>query len=138
MRKELKILITDPNDEFVGQKLTGHCVFYDVYYRGGTGQPIEDLFLATLPDGSKKKYLSSQINTMHYEGQLLEEEIERLGAKVGDIVKIVRTGSGSYSSGFKADEPQTITKIDSTGYVEFSNGIARMFRPDVEVISYSV
>jgi hypothetical protein len=64
----------------------------------------------------------------------LDKELERLGAKVGDMVNIVRSGSGSYRHGWNDKDTHKITKITSNGYVQFDNGMAEMFRPDVEVI----
>lgn len=61
-------------------------------------------------------------------------EIERLGANVGDVVRIVRVGSGGWKRGFTPMDPHVITKITAAGNVFFDEGEAIMYRPRVEII----
>lgn len=125
------VIITDKNDVNCGKEFPGWLAFYDVYYRGGTGLPIEDLYIVTI-DGKEHRYLSSQIDTGHYKSQELKNEIERLGANIGDKVRILKSGSGRYHSYFMKEPFHIITDIQSNGYVIFDNGAAEMFRPIVE------
>ena len=128
------IKITDTEDKYFGKELVGCCIYYDYGHNGGTEYPIVDLFSATTPDGTSKRYLSTQIDVEHYEDQLFQKELIRLGAKVRDNVMIVREGSGSWGNGFDLNIPHEITKINKNGTVEFDNGDAKMFRPDVEIV----
>lgn len=135
---QMTVIITDKNDVNYGKEFPGWLVFHDVYYRGGTNMPIEDLYLVTI-DGQERRYVSSQIDVEHYKAQLLKKEIEKLGANIGDKVKVLEDTSGSYGAKFfkRRDEIgfHTITDITSSGYVTFDDGEAVMFRPKVEVIN---
>jgi predicted aconitase with swiveling domain len=126
-----KVKVIDPKSPLCGQILDGACIYYDIYHRGNGGP---DLFQVTDKEGNEHRLLSTQIDVDHYEKQIRDEEVALLGADVGDTVIIERTGSGSYSCGFNADEPHVITKISSCGTVYFDNGKASMFRPGVRVI----
>ena len=64
---------------------------------------------------------------------LLSFEEGLLGAKVGDVVRIVESGSGTVGKGFYISDNHVITGIDWTGHVEFDGGKAVMFRPRVQV-----
>lgn len=132
------VIITEKNDANCGKEFPGWLAFFDVYYRGGTGQPIEDLYLVTI-DGKECQYISSQIDVEHYQAQVLKNEIERLGANIGDKVKVVHDTSGCYGKAYYDRETQigshTITGITYNGYVTFDNGEAEMFRPEVVVIN---
>lgn len=119
----MKVRINDPNSEYFGQEFDGGCVYYDLYHTGSS----PDLYIVKTPDG-ERRYLSTQIDEDHYKAQLFTEEVERLGAKVGDKVIITRTGGGTFRAGFKADEPHIITGIDYLGYVKFDNGTAECFK----------
>lgn len=132
------VIIIDKNDANYGKEFPGWLMFHDVYYRGGTTLPVEDLYLVTI-DGQECRYVSSQIDVEHYKAQLLKKEIESLGAKVGDKVKVLEDTSGSYGAKFFKRRNEigfhTITDITSSGYVSFDDGEATMFRPKVEVIN---
>lgn len=123
--KKVKVI----SGKYEGQIFDGHRFFYDYQYTGSS----PDLFTIKTSDGDVT-ITSDKIDIEHYEVQLLEEELERLGAKVGDVVKIIRAGSGSFMRGWDNKVPHIITKITSGGYVEFDNGMGKMFRPDVEVV----
>lgn len=127
------VIITDKNDVNCGKEFPGQLEFYDVYYRGGTGLPVEDLYFVTI-DGKEHRYVSSQIDVKHYKAQELKDEIERLGANVGDKVRIIETGSGGWRPAFMKEEFHIITDIKSYGDVVFDDGAAYMFRPVVEKI----
>lgn len=135
---ERTVIITDKNDVNCGKEFPGWLAFHDVYYRGGTTLPVEDLYLVTI-DGQERRYVSSQIDVEHYKAQLLKEEIERIGAKIGDKVRALRETSGCYGKQyFDRKENKgfhTITNIDCYGNVTFDNGEANMFRPEIEVIN---
>lgn len=135
---ERTVIIIDKNDVNCGKEFPGWLAFHDVYYRGGTTLPVEDLYLVTI-DGQERRYVSSQIDVEHYKVQLLKEEIDRLGAKIGDKVRVIHETSGSYGKRYydreKGDGFHTITDIDCYGHVTFDNGEANMFRPEVEVIN---
>lgn len=135
---EKTVIIIDKNDVNYGKEFPGWLAFHDVYYRGGTTLPIEDLYLVTI-DGQERRYVSSQIDVEHYKTQLLKEEIEHIGAKVGDKVRVLHETSGSYGKRYydreKDEGFHTITAIDCYGNVTFDNGEANMFRPEVEVIN---
>lgn len=115
--------------EYAGKEYEGCRCYYDYLHTGNS----PDLFIIKTPNGDKT-VTSLQIDVAHYEAQLLEEEIKRLGAKVGDVVNIVCSGSGSYAEDWNENIPHQITNITSNGTVEFDNGLATMFRPDVEII----
>ncbi|OMF38786.1 hypothetical protein BK133_00865 [Paenibacillus sp. FSL H8-0548] len=127
------VKIIDPTHKYFGQELTGGCVYYDVYHQGNGGP---DLFQIETPEG-KQNILSTKIDEEHYWDQLKAIHIEQLGANIGDTVKIIRSGSCSSKANFDWRVPHVITKIDSSGYVEWDGGEATSFRPDVEVISRS-
>lgn len=123
--KKVKVI----NGKYDGQIFDGHRFFYDYQYTGSS----PDLFTIKTPDGDVT-ITSDNIDVEHYEAQLLEEQLERLGAKIGDTVRIIRSGGGSYKRGWDEKVLHTITKITSGGYVQFDDGLAETFRPDVEVI----
>jgi hypothetical protein len=123
--KQVKII----DGKYAGQIFEGHRFYYDHLHTGSS----PDLFIVKTPDG-EITITSDRIDVEHYEKQLLDDELERLGAKVGDVVKIIRSGSGSYRHGWKEKTHHKITRITSHGYVQFDDGMAEMFRPDVEVI----
>jgi hypothetical protein len=122
----MKVKVTDPESPYCGQEFEGNCVYYDLYHTGSS----PDLFNIKTPEGSVN-LLSTQIDEDHYWNQRRQEHIERLGADVGDTVIVTQYGGGSFDRNFKYHEPHLITKIDSSGYVEFDNGAAKTFRPDV-------
>lgn len=132
------IKIIDKNDPLCGKEYPGYLIFYDVYYRGGSNEPIEDLYLLEI-DCKKHKYVTSQIDEAHYKNQILNIEIDRLGANIGDKVRVIDTGSGSYGRAYLDRKNNygfhTITDITPYGYVTFDNGEAKMFRPKVEKIN---
>ncbi|PWW01192.1 hypothetical protein DFQ01_11082 [Paenibacillus cellulosilyticus] len=125
------VKIVDSTHKYFGQELPGGCVYYDVYHQGSGGP---DLFQIETPEG-KQTILSNKIDEQHYWEQRRQLEIAKLGADVGDTVRIIRSGSGSSKANFDWKASHVITKIDSSGYVEWDNGDARGFRPDMEVIS---
>lgn len=125
----MRVRVIDPNSKYYGQELEGYCVYYDVNHTGSS----PDLFHIKTPDGNVP-ILSTKIDAKHYWDQRRQEQIERLGANVGDIVIITRSGGGSFNRGFDLKEPHKITSIDSSGYVEFDNGEAKTFRPDVTIV----
>ncbi len=127
-----KVKITDPKSPLYGQILDGACIYIDIYHIGSGGI---DLYRVTDNSGNEDRLLSTQIDVEHYEKQLRAEEIARLGADVGDTVMIDRTGGGSFKVGFSTEIPHVITKISPGGYVEFDNGEADCFRPDVRVVA---
>jgi len=122
-----KVKIIDPSNSYFGQELDGYCWYYDHLHTGDS----QDVYIVKTPEG-EKQLLSTQIDVEHYEAQDLAKEIERLGANVGDTVKILRTGSGGSVAGFSTKVPHVISHISSSGTVTFDNGAATMFRPDVE------
>ncbi|MFX3631871.1 MAG: hypothetical protein ACE3L7_07300 [Candidatus Pristimantibacillus sp.] len=122
------VRITDTNHKYFGQELPGGCVYYDINHVGDGGP---DLYHIVTPEG-ERRILSTQIDEEHYNDQGRDEGLKRLGAKVGDVVMITRSGSGSSKAGFSTKVPHTITAICKYGDdVTFDNGEARMFRPDV-------
>lgn len=124
------VKITDKDHKYFGQELPGACVYYDIYHQGNGGP---DLFFIRTPEG-EQNILSTSIDTGHYWNQRRQEEIDRIGANVGDMVRIIRGGSGGCDAGFDWNAPHVITKIDSSGHVEWDHGAAFGFRPDVEVL----
>ncbi|WP_138753555.1 hypothetical protein [Paenibacillus sinopodophylli] len=121
------VKVTDPNHNLFGQELAGARVYFDIHHTGNS----PDLYLIVTPNG-EQRILSTQIDEKHYDDQGREEGLKRLGAKVGDVVMITRSGSGSSNAGFSTNVPHTITAICKYGDdVTFDNGEARMFRPDV-------
>lgn len=123
--KKVKVI----SGKYNGQILDGHRFFYDYQYTGSS----PDLFTIKTQDGDIT-ITSDKVDVEHYEAQLLEDQLERLGAKIRDTVRIIRSGSGSYKREWDEKALHTITKITSGGYVQFDDGLAEMFRPDVEVI----
>ena len=124
--KKVKII----SGEYNGMVVDGHRFYLDNLHTGSSS----DLF-EIYPNGERKVITSDKIDVVHYETQLLEDELKRLGANVGDVVIITRSGSGSYQKGWNVNETHIITKITPSGYVEFDNGLAKMFRPDVKIVS---
>ncbi|WP_342477408.1 hypothetical protein NYE24_30635 [Paenibacillus sp. FSL H7-0350] len=127
----MKVKIIDPAHPYCGQELEGGIIYMDIYHRGGR----PDLYAVKSPEGKTVRLLTHQIDEAHYEAQELNQEIERLGANVGDTVLIIRSGSGGCTLDFDWKAPHVITKIDSSGHVEFDDNAAYGFRPDVQVIS---
>lgn len=123
--KKVKII----SGKYDGQIFDGYRFFYDYKHTGSS----PDLFTIKTSDGDVT-ITSDKIDVEHYEAQLLEDELKRLGANVGDTVNIIRAGSGSYMRGWDNKSLHTITKITSGGYVEFDNGMGKMFRPEVKVV----
>lgn len=120
------VKVIDPKSPYCGQELEGGCIYYDVNHTGSS----PDLFIIKTPDG-EKQILSTSIDTKHYWNQKRDQEIERLGADVGDVVIITRPGSCYSKRDFDWLNPHKITEINSSGYVEFDGGEATSFRPDV-------
>jgi|GEM_PF-1879041 len=120
------VKVIDPKSPYYGKELEGGCLYYDVYHTGSS----PDLFIIKTPGGDEQ-ILSTSIDTEHYWNQRRQEQIERLGADVGDTVVIIRPSSGWSKSGFDISVPHKITAIDSSGYVEFDDRQATYFRPDV-------
>jgi hypothetical protein len=125
------VKIVDSTHKYYGQELPGGCVYYDVFHKGSGGP---DLFQIETPEG-KQTILSTKIDEQHYWEQRRAAHIEKLGANVGDTVRIIRAGSCSSKASFDWNILHVITKIDSSGYVEWDGGEATSFRPDVEVVS---
>lgn len=125
------VKITDPKHKYFGQELPGGCVYYDVYHQGKGGP---DLFQIETPEG-KESILSTKIDEKHYWEQRRQAVIAKLGANVGDTVRIIRGGSGGCIANFDWKAPHVITRIDSSGHVEWDNGDATGFKPDMEVLS---
>ena len=114
--------------KYAGQILDGHRFYYDYLHTGNS----PDLFTVITNNG-EITITSDNIDVNHYENQLLEEQLERLGADVGDVVRIIRSGSGSYRKDWNEKALHKITRITASGYVQFDDGLAEMFRPDVEI-----
>ncbi|MFB0841818.1 hypothetical protein [Paenibacillus oleatilyticus] len=128
-RMEYTVKVTDPNHKYYGQELPGNCFYYDINHTGNS----PDLFILEAPEGSIR-ILSTQIDEDHYWNQRRETHIKRLGANVGDTVRIIRSGSCKSKANFDWSKPHVITKIDCNGYVEWDGGEAQSFRPDVELL----
>lgn len=126
------IKVTDLKSKFYGQILKGSCFYYDIEHTGGS----DSLYVAETKDGKRIKLLSSQIDEEYYHKQELEKATEELGANVGDKVKILEGGSGSYAPEWRTEGVHIITDIDFTGHVAFDNGKAIIFRPKVQLINF--
>ena len=124
--KKVKII----SGEYKDMILDGHRFYLDHLHTGNSADLFEVYF-----KGERKVITSDKIDVAHYENQLLEDELNRLGARVGDVVTISRAGSGSYQRGWVVNDTHTITNVSPNGYVEFDNGLAKMFRPDVKIVS---
>lgn len=116
----MQVKIIDPNHPCYGQELEGARIYFDYYHRGGK----PDLYQAKAPEGGFYRLLTHQIDEAHYEAQETAREIEGLGANVGDTVIITRMGSGGSEASFDLNKPHVITKISSSGTVEFDNRAA--------------
>ncbi|EGW40490.1 hypothetical protein [Desulfosporosinus sp. OT] len=125
----MKVKVIDPQSPYCGQEFEGGCLYYDINHTGSS----PDLFQIKTPEG-ERRILSTSIDVEHYWNQRRDEHIKKLGANVGDTVLITRSGGGSFKQGFDLLKPHKITGINSSGYVEFDNGEATTFRPDVKVI----
>ncbi|ULO07162.1 hypothetical protein H1230_30205 [Paenibacillus sp. 19GGS1-52] len=127
----MKVKIIDPAHACSGQELEGGIIYLDYYHRGGR----PDLYEVRSPAGKTYRLLTHQIDEAHYEAQEISEEVERLGANVGDTVLIIHSGSGGCNRDFDWKAPHVITKIDGSGHVEFDHSAAFGFRPDVQLLS---
>jgi hypothetical protein len=125
------VKVIDPTHPYYGQELPGGCVYYDIYHKGSGGP---DLFQVETPEG-KTTILSTKIDEVHYWEQRRQMEVALIGANVGDTVRIIRGGSGSCVANFDWNAPHIITKIGTGGHVEWDNGDATGFRPEMKVIS---
>jgi hypothetical protein len=123
------VKITDESHPYFGQELPGNCFYYDIFHRG-TGGP--DLFVIETPEG-QQTILSTKVDTDHYWKQRRQQEIERLGADVGDTV-LIKSGGAGNKRDFDWRIPHVITQIDAYGNVEWDDGAAWGFRPDVTMI----
>lgn len=119
-----KLIIIDETHPLCGKTVMGDLR----YYGGGM-----NLYFGKTKDG-EIELVSSQINEEYYWEQRGKKAIEKLGAKVGDRVEIIRTGSGHFKQGWTEAGLHTITKIDPVGHVEFDNGEADFFRPIVKPV----
>jgi hypothetical protein len=123
------VKIIDTQSKYYGQELKGFCTYYDYKHTGSS----PDLYSVETPEGTVMME-STKIDVNHYRQQELEKELKRLGAKIGDKVRIIKSGSGSYSHGFDRKGVHIITKVSTAGNVEFNNGEANIFRPVVELV----
>lgn len=121
------VLITDEKHPYYNQRLE---VFYVLNYLPYKGKRL-DLYLVKNPEGDEFRILSDQIDIEDYNSQKLKKQIERLGAKVNDVVMISRIESDSFLYGFDLAQPHLITEILPSGLVVFDNGYALCFQPDV-------
>jgi hypothetical protein len=128
------ILITDSKHEFFNKRLPGTLVYYDLYHTGSS----PDLYNYKNPNGHTERILSNQIDVEDYESQLLKDQIKEFGVNVGDKVMINESGSGSFCAYFDMKQPHLITKIGSSGNVEFDNGMSSQFRPTMEIYKGSL
>jgi len=128
--KGYEIRVTDPQSPYCGQMLRGYIIYYDVNHTGDSPHLIR----AIDHEGKSVRLLSSQCDMAHYEAQEVAEHIERMGANVGDFVRIIETGSGAYRQGWKLEGIHRITRVDPNGSVEFDDGLGTIFRPVVEVV----
>lgn len=123
----MNIKITDPSHEYFGRTFEGSCVYYDINHTGKS----PDLFIIKTPEG-ERQILSTQIDMVYYQTQMIDQVINKLGANIGDNVIIIRSGSGSYNpQSFVFNLPHKITGIKPTGHVQFDYGAAEIFRPEV-------
>lgn len=125
-----KIKVIDEKSPYFGQKLKISMRYYDHLHTGSS----DTLFFVDTDSGCLE-FLSNQVDMKLLESEEIKFETNRLGANVGDIVKIIESGSGSFRKDFTIKEPHKITRIDSSGDVEFDNGESVQFRPKVQVIS---
>lgn len=125
----MKVKVIDKENKYYGMEFDGHCIYYDIDHTGHS----PDLYNIHTPDGDMQ-ILSTKIDEQHYWNQRRDEEIKKLGANIGDTVIIKRMGSCSCYHDFDTAVPHIITEIDSTGHVDFDNGRAKCFRPDIEVV----
>ncbi|RVU32674.1 hypothetical protein [Neptunomonas marina] len=127
------VKVIDQDHELNGLAVQGSCIYYDIHHTGES----PDLFLLE-HEGQTYRVLSTQIDAEHYSEQLLKEEEKRLGFSLGDTVIITEGGSGSYGRDWDYKAPHKITKIDSSGHVEFDGGSsvggASIFRPKVRAV----
>jgi hypothetical protein len=126
-----QLTVTDETSPYFGQILTGVIIYYDLYHTGSSPH----LLAAKDAEGKSVRLLSTQIDIDDYYRQEREQEITRLGANVGDTVKILKSGSGSFVAGWSHDGFHVITRIDPSGHVTFDDGAAAIFRPTVEVVT---
>lgn len=126
----MRVKVTDINNPYYGKEFEGDCIYYDIKHTGSS----PDLFVIKTQDG-EKQILSTSIDEKHYWEQIRQKHIQKLGANIGDIVLITRSGGGSFKRDFDISKHHKITNIDSSGYVEFDNGEATTFRPDVKIVA---
>ena len=126
----MNVTVTDKTHVHYGKTFEGRRIFFDYQYTGNS----PDVFQIITANG-KETILSTQIDADDYERQEIEKEMARLGAKAGDVVKIIKSGSGSYSANFEEEDIHVITTISPSGHVTFDEGEATIFRPIVQVIS---
>ncbi|MBX9886661.1 MAG: hypothetical protein K2Y30_01850 [Flavobacteriaceae bacterium] len=121
------VLITDEKHPNHGQRLTGSIAYHDIYHTGNG----PDLYIAETVQGINIRLLSDQIDIKDYQRQEKQQTIDRLGVQEGDIVMISRMGSGSFCAKFDTSQPHLITAMSDNGNVEFDNGKANCYMPDM-------
>ena len=133
----MKIRITDKNDEHCGKEFDGQRIYYDILHGRRIGGKIQDLYAVNI-NGERKQYMTHQIDEDYCRQQENRKVVERLGADVGDEVRIIAGGSGSYASYFGKRDTHIISRIVCTGNVYFDDGVTSMFYPTVEVVRKAV
>lgn len=121
------VLIIDKKHPNFGERLRGSIVYYDLYHTGNG----PDLYIAETAQGKEIRLITDQIDIEDYKSQEMKETILALGVKQGDVVMISRLGSGCVCSNFDLSQPHLITGMSYNGNVEFDNGKADCFRPDM-------
>lgn len=127
----MKVKVIDPKHPLFGQEVEGGIIYYDIYHKGGR----PDLYQVKDDSGKSYRLLTDQIDEEHYYAQEIAEEVERIGANVGDTVLIIDPKSNHSRAGFEWNKPHVITKIDPSGNVEFDHGMASCFRPGVQIVN---
>ncbi len=127
----LSVKITDPKSEFFGKTLTLEMIYHDHKHTGDS----PDLIYTKDDKGTTHTFLSTSIDEDDLKQQQIKKISEELGAQEGDKVLILSPrGSNHYPVNFDFSIPHTITRISPSENVDFDNGAASFFRPNVQKI----
>lgn len=125
------VKITDPESQLFGKTLSLEMIYHDYKHTGNS----PDMIYAKDEEGTTHTFLSTSIDEEDLKRQQIQRAAEELGAQEGDKVLILSPrGANHYPVNFDFSIPHTITRISPSENVDFDNGAASFFRPNVQKI----